>query len=753
MKKRPLCYLCLAFLMIKAVILLAGGAKFSPELRPSPIERSGFDGEHVLSEGKVYQKEEKETYQLIYLKHTSTVHSGQTFKESKLIIYDEDFMTCRIGNTVKVQGELGFFEVPGNPGNFDQHFYYQKQGIHASVWASKITVTDQRENLLWETLYQIRTYWRAVLYHAAGEKEGAVLSAVVLGEKGGMDQELKELYQKNGIGHILDISGLHISFLGLGLYHLLRKGGLSYGTAGGAAMAVLGLYIVMIGPGVSSIRAFTMLLIRVAADLTGRVYDMPTSIAVSAAGIIALHPLYLLDAGFLLSFGAVTGIAVVSPYIRLIFGRETKTKSGIGDKIADGLLSGVSIYLMTLPVMLFYFFEFPILAFVLNLIVVPLMSLLLILTLLGSAVSLLSLPIGGAVLIGCKWILKFYEWLCYAASAVPGSRIVTGRPGTVQMIGYYIGLSVIIGAGIYFDRKKRAGKICERQRKTAEKLLVLCMAGMMFLCTTGHGRQGEVAITAADVGQGDGIYARGPKGGRYLFDGGSSDVKHVGQYRLEPFLKSQGTGTLDYVFLSHGDADHMNGIEEMIERQKFGVRIRHLVLPQEKFWDEALLRISRRAEKAGIKVLQMKAGDKIQEQEMEITCLFPGDGFDGEKGNESSLVFQLEYKNFCMLLTGDVEGAGEEALAENKDLKNCQILKTAHHGSKNSTIPKILEQTQPQYAVISCGKNNRYGHPHKETIERLEKAGCEIRSTAVCGAVMIWTDGGKMTVETFRKLC
>lgn len=751
MRKRPLCYLCLAFLLLRAILLLVGGAKLEYRFRPAPIETSGLEGENVLAEGRVYRKEEKEKYQLIYLKNNSIVHSGQQIKESKIIVYDEKFIQCKIGNTLKVKGELGLFESAANPGNFDRHFYYQKQNIHASIWASRILTADPKENVILEKLYQLRHYWKLVLYHAMGEQEGAILSAVLLGEKGGMDPELKELYQKNGIGHILAISGLHISFLGLGFYQLMRKTGCSYWASGIAAMGMLGLYVLMIGPGVSSVRAFIMLLIRVAADLTGRVYDMPTSIAVAAACIITVRPLYLYDAGFLLSFGAVTGVAVVLPYVSLIFHMAEGKKKGIKKKIAEGICAGVSIHLMILPVMMYYFFEFPVWSFLLNLAVIPLMSALLSLAALGSVVSLLSLPAGALLLRGCSTILKFYELLCRITVKIPFGRIVTGQPGLIQIIIYYIGLAVILLAGMLLDKKKRSK---EKEMPGGRNLrigFVLFAAGMFLVCMTGHGRSGEVTVVVVDVGQGDGIYVQGPEGTKYLFDGGSSDIKSVGCYRLEPFLKSQKTGTLDYVFISHGDADHMNGIEEMLGRQEFGVRIRHIVLPLEKFWDDTLKRIAQKAESQGIPVVQMGKGDELKENGMKIECLFPGGEFDGETGNESSLVFGLSYKEFRMLLTGDVEGKGEEVLTDSEELSEYKILKVAHHGSKNSTMEEFLLKVNPGYALISAGQDNRYGHPHKELLERLKNLKCTILQTPLSGAIEIWTDGNNMTVETYRK--
>ena len=162
-------------------------------------------------------------------------------------------------------------------------------------------------------LSEVRSAWKDILMEHLGDYYGGTMSAVLLGDKAGLDAEMKKMYQKNGIGHLLAISGLHMSFIGMGIYGLLRKTGLGFIPAGIAGGAVLILYTMMIGAGVSSLRALIMFLIRVGADMTGRDYDLATSLAVAAAVLCARQPLYVTDAGFLLSFGAILGLVLLSP--------------------------------------------------------------------------------------------------------------------------------------------------------------------------------------------------------------------------------------------------------------------------------------------------------------------------------------------------------------------------------------------------------------------------------------------------------
>ena len=166
-----------------------------------------------------------------------------------------------------------------------------------------------------QALSDFRQEWKEMLVRYMGERDGQTLAAMMLGEKSGMDPEIKSMYQATGIGHILAISGLHLTFLGLGAYSIIRRMAGSYGAAGMAGILLMILYVVMIGFTVSVVRSLIMFLFRVGADMTGRHYDGLTSLTVSAVVILFWRPLYLYDGGFWLSFGAVGGYDLASPGI------------------------------------------------------------------------------------------------------------------------------------------------------------------------------------------------------------------------------------------------------------------------------------------------------------------------------------------------------------------------------------------------------------------------------------------------------
>ena len=748
MRNRPLLKVCLIVLCVLASCTLWGGEWFVKNLRPSPLEIHTTEDDRVIVCGRTYRREQKENGQMIYLKQNSiySISNKQKFQESKIIIYTNSKEKIHIGNRIKAEGKVAFYDKARNPGNFDQKFYYQKQGIHGKIQAGQIQIVDDRTDRFRENLESFRNKWKELLLQEMGERDGGSMAAILLGEKSGMDQEIKELYQVNGIGHILAISGLHLSFAGLGTYRMLRRITGSYKAGGAAGGILLFLYVSMIGMTVSVIRAWVMFLFRIGADITGRRYDMPTALGVAAVIAIGSNPLYLYDGGFWLSFGALAAICIVVP----LAWEETMQSAAV-----RVLWPGISMNFVLWPVILYYFFELPLYSILLNLLVIPLMPALLFCGMTGSLMRMAGIVPGTWILRICRWILKIYDGCCMMMLRFPATRWIAGKPDKWRCVVYYL---ILLGVILLW---KYSGK---NQTKTTGKYrkyrisFVLYMGALLILISGPLTRRG-IEVTMLDVGQGDCICVQGPEHRNYLIDGGSSDVNEAGKYRIEPFLRSRGIEELDYVFLSHGDLDHMSGIEEMLMRQNKGVRIRNLVVPEKQYWDGKILELVTMAETYGTQVKIMKYGMELKEEKMKFTCLGPVEKSNGKStdgagdrentgnilaaGNAASMILHLEYDGFDMLFTGDVEKEGEERLTGVLDgiqkEKNItwEVLKTAHHGSKNSTTETFLQTVQPQYAWISAGRKNRYGHPHGLTLERLKESGAEIYSTQQNGAIAV----------------
>lgn len=708
-------------------------------------------GSQVTVTGEILWQEEADSYQTLCLQKAEIRQGNRSVTEPYFLVYEKSGKDFQIGNLVESKGQLEVFEEERNPGCFSRKRYYRFRKMAAYLWCEDSKCLKDTSDPLREALHVFRRKWKEKLLEVLGEEKGGILCAMLLGEKQQMDREIKTLYQMNGIAHVLAISGLHLSFVGMGFYRALRRMTGSYLAGGLAGITFLMCYILMIGSSVSAVRAVIMYCMRVSADMSGRVCDGPTSFMVAAAGVILWRPLAFYDAGFQLSFGAVAALYFLYPLVQ-----DRVPTKGVG-KILDSFKVSACVQIVTLPVILYHYYEFPLYGVCLNLLVIPLMSVVLFLGFVGSLTVACWYDGGKWILKGSGAILDLFETLCRIAEKLPGQRIITGRPSQGGIFGYYVLLIVMMG--VLHWKKQRKEKLQHKQnfQESGRPKILKGMAGLIALlistaflvlgvsCPAYAAKQWNV--TFLDVGQGDCAVLQTEEF-VCMIDGGSSDLSGVGQYQIEPFLKYSGIRRIDYIFVSHGDHDHISGIEELLQRQKVGVQIGCLVFPSESVWDEHLCALYELACECQVQTAVIRKGQKISLGETEVICLGPEEDAEQEVGNEASMVLQVKEGAMSVLFTGDVEGTGEERLVE--DLSSCSFLKVAHHGSAGGTSEAFLERVQPDWGIISCGQENQYGHPHKETLDRLENAGCRWVTTAEHGAIRLQKNKEKYDLTVFR---
>lgn len=733
MRRRPLSLFCLA-----VILFLFLGTKLTA---PAPSGFESREGEWVELTGSVYKKESGSgtgtEKQVLYL-HPVPKDGCLQQAEGVICYLKSNQALPEMGSIVRVRGKLKCFEPPSNPGQFDSKSYYHTLKISFQLNQTEIQAKSNTYHHMAEGLYETRRFFSRILERFLSGQDASVMKAMLLGEKRAMDGEIKSLYQRNGIAHVLAISGLHVSLLGMTLLRLLKRAGAPPPLAAGIPAAVMVLYGFLTGFSVSALRATLMFVIHMGALLFKRTYDMVTAAYLAAVILLIGQPFYLFDSGFLFSFVCVFAIAFLVPALT---GREEESR------IKKTICQSGAITLAGLPLQLCCFYQTPVYAAVLNLLVIPLMSLLL-------PCGILLLVFGGMAAKGVEWgmeeaaflcgfpiriILGLYEKACLFSERLPFGLVTAGRPGTVALIGY---AAVLLGV------------ICLQKRVSLKGRWIAVLLGASFLFLRDGGK---LEITFLDVGQGDCIHIQSADGRHYLVDGGSSSVQGVGAYRILPYLKYRGADRLEAVFVTHPDADHCNGILELIEEgEKEGVTVRKLYLPGvgKEAVNDGYERLLDAAGEAQIPVGFVSRGNVFEEGELRLFCLHPQKGYENPEPNQYSTVLFLKYGGFSALLTGDVEKEGERELLrslEKAGIEKITVLKAAHHGSAGSTPEQLLTLLSPAYTVISCGRDNRYGHPHKELLERLEKQGTQIRITERSGAVTFRTDGSRMRVEEFLK--
>ena len=724
MSKRPLCLA--ALLLIFGIVIMNMAGRYEPISLPESI----LD-QTIQIRGQVYRQEMKKKNNLIYLKKTSIISRTESSYHSNIIVYTTENTTYEIGDAVSAIGICTQPEKPGNPGQFDMQRYYQMQNIGMILQKSRVTLAAAgRQNWYRRGITQVRERLKTSFDRIAEPEEAGLLSAMVLGERSGLEEEIKELYQLSGISHILAISGLHISMLGIVLFGRLRKVGLSFLVASGITGAIMFSYCFMTGFGVSTMRAFLMFLVYLGAQVLGRTYDLQSALSLAVIVILTDNPRWLFQGSFQLSALAVGGLAVIYPIL--------KRQSAYKNKVLDSFLISAAVQLAILPCILFHFYEFPATGIFLNLLILPFSTILLLCGLLSGIVGTVTLAGGVLLFAPCHYILLLYRWLCEWSLQIPGALQIWGRPAGWNICFYYI-----IVAGVLF--------LLQKDSKTIRKWGICAAALSLGIGSLKFPKAAGLELTFLDVGQGDSIFWRTETGRTFLCDGGSTTVSQVGKYRIEPFLKYHGVAHLDYLFLTHMDEDHVNGVEELLEKPRGGISIGHLILPELINPDERYRNIEELAAKKQIPIYYFHQGMVIKDQTMELSCLYPESGNEETDKNAASLVLNLSYGKFQTLLTGDLEGSGEKAVQSSNMLSAVSVLKVAHHGSGNSTSIDFLEKTKPQFAIISCGKNNSYGHPHKELLERLSVFQTGIYSTMSQGAIRVSANEAAYSVETYLK--
>lgn len=753
-------------------------------------------GQHLTEDallrvsGTIYHKEEREEEVLYYLKNSYLNQMGRVSCGRILVYHQADVYS--IGDTIEVTGTGSEFRSARNEGNFDEKSYYFGKGILFRLRAQTI-VRTKRARFAWrETLYRLKKNMVQVYVRHLPKEEAGVLSMMTLGEKGLLDPEIKKLYQQAGISHVLAISGLHISLLGMGMYRFLRRREISYRKSCCMAGAAVLCFGQLSGMELSARRAVLMFLVLLVGQAFGMAYDSVTALSLAALIQLWEYPQSLKQASFLFSYGAVLAVVVAARIWKdfcrssLPEKRRGKGKEGAGKKalslFSEALVMSSLIQLVTLPLTVYFYYECSVYAVLANGLLLPLMGLLLLFGLLGGAVGLFCAPLSALLLQPAHWLLDWNAFVCGKLQRLPGAVWITGRPQPVWMVGYYLvlALSLCVMYGLIkmeerrrraWQRGQRASEQVRRERSPKEsgkkrapcvlaaRTAFVCGAPMvvLLLLLLHAGARGRTEICFLDVGQGDGILIQTEEAA-FFVDGGSSDQRHVGEYQILSFLKSRGIGRISGWFVSHADGDHISGLKEVWES---GYRIEHLFLAKGMVKDDAWEELCTLAWQYGTKLGTLQPGDVLRSGSLELICLAPWE--QQSDRNEGSLVLLAKLweaeaqgakegkkaseapreADGCLriLLAGDIGERTERLLLERYPRLAADLYKASHHGSNGSSSEALLERLKPALTVISCGANNRYGHPGKEATARIKH----------CGSRMLTTmDGGQITVKWHR---
>lgn len=735
-------------------------------------------------EGYIADIKQQENSFAVYIRNASiTPDSWGTPLKCGVIIYSQERF-ANPGDEVNVIVRLKDFNVPTNEGQFNSRKYYTSLGFYYCADLSDIVEIKAGSSYI-SSIYRFADSVKNIYKNSYSEQNAGIMQSIVLGDRSGLDDDVKRMYQKNGISHILAISALHVSLVGMFIYDVLKK---KTGRIVSACLSTFLIisYLCMTGYSASASRAVIMILVYMLADVLGRTSDMANTLGIASVILLWLNPYNLTNSAFWLSFLAMAGIIFIRPLlsddktILIYIKRPDKRKAGLPQlilfRLADSVITGLCVTIATLPVILIISGQLPVISLLLNVIVIPLMSVIMISGIFTGIAGMFSMQMAYFFAGAGGYILDFYDWLCSLSSHFKYAVIVTGTPDTVRVVLYFIILAIWIC--VHFVLKnKRIDVVCAA-------LLICAMTGLHYDIHS------DMKAAMLDVGQGDSIAMHTKEGLNILFDGGSTSKKNVGRYTIYSYLKACGVRKLDYVFVSHPDKDHISGIYELVELCDNTFEIGTVVLPGIRRTgvsvgslagsysgsmaaDDGMSELEETLKAAGIKVVYANAGDCIKSGEFSVKCLHPCEGYNYESTNDYSAVYLVKYGQFSMLMTGDAEKKAEKCIIEDSmrmaetygeeawlagevtgvqddiELASVNVLKVGHHGSKGASSEEFLSYVKPETALISCGAGNSYGHPHAETLQRLSGIGAKVYRTDENGEIVVRVRGSSYKVEVF----
>ena len=711
----------------------------------------------VIVQGKIYKIENTAFGKNIYLKGVEVENGEKNVSVKRIFVNTEKIPNVKIGNIIKVRGKLRQFEEAANKGNFDSRKYYLSLGFYGKIEAGTIEVINSEYSGIRQGLYELRMEIIERLEKLCSDNKGifsiinnknGIIGAIILGDKTDLDSDIKELYSVSGIAHILAISGLHISFIGMAIYRLLRRR-FRFLFSAAVSIPVVLSFGIMSGFGISTIRAIIMFILKIIGEVLGRKYDAITAISLAGLVLLVQNPFVVCNSGFQMSFGAIIAIVLILPIVEEILNTD--------NKIIKVLSANFTISLVMNPILAWNYYELPTFSFLLNIVVVPLMSVVIVSSIAGIFCSCIMFGFGKAVIFPGCGILELYTFLCNIINKSSVASIVVGQPKVTIIIVYYAILLVVLfglkNIRTKYTRaekerniiKKETGLVLEKKAKKERrikgqnvKLRLACIVGFLLLnCLIYYIPNPGFYITFINVGQGDGILIHGDNGTKVMVDGGSTSEKQVAKNCIVPYLKAEGIGTIDYSIITHTDKDHISGILEILENNNSNrIRIKNLVMPDINMKDDTYNELIEKAKLKKINVLYIKKGDTLSLGKTKIKCIYPETTTTASDKNDYCTVLSVKNKTSKILLTGDISKEIEEKIKDDIE-ENYTVLKVAHHGSNYSSSEKFLKKVNPKYSIISVGKNNSYGHPGNETMERLRKQGGVIYRTDEKGGITI----------------
>lgn len=646
-----------------------------------------------------------------------------------LIQLDKRYIPVQLANgeIVKIKLSLHQPSRQMNPGGFSSYNYLKRKGIYSQgYFEDELEKRGHFKNIVIESIISLKYHLISILDRTVENPYNELYKAFLLGERDGLPDEWDQSFTLSGVNHLLAISGIHVGFIVIIFLFILKLFRLPVGTRNFLLSLLILCYIALTGFRVSVFRAGLLSLAFLWAPFFKCHGDVLNILGLTAFLNMLINPYQIFSIGFQFSYFILLMIIlwhdILKGYITTVFSVSAAAQLGSS------------------PITVYYFNLITPIAVIANVWAIPLVGILISAALIGLLLGLVhpifSYLIFKIIIYPSRLLTVGIGWM----SAISYGHIELATPPPFVII-YIVFLLIILPLFL----RKRVFPLNEIIRKKRLFYILAFSLLFVFMSIMIHLLDRQLELTFISVGQGDSIHIRTANNNNLLIDGGGYlgyDLTH-GEYTVLPYLKYLGVKKLDLVFITHFDADHAAGIIDLIGNRDIGL----LVLPFNYENNELAIKIVNKAKDEDIPVVLAGQGDYFELGELRLNIINPEPEMSPSSRNENSLVIRLEYRDFSIMLTGDLEEEGEERLINSGYLLESDILKFGHHGSNSSSTAMFLERVSAGHGIISVGESNNYGHPSEAVLKRAYQQGIKIWRTDLQGAIKVRTDGYRYRIE------
>lgn len=750
-----------------------------------------LEGEEITLIGTICSSIKETDYTYSVTLKINSINKSNKYKNTKLILKvkkdnnSQTLSNIEYGNKIILTGT---YEEPTGQRNykgFSYKEYLKTKQIYGIVEVDNSSnlklIKTNNLNLLQIQINKLSEKLKQNLKNILPEETAALAQGILLGDSLDITDEITESFKNCNLSHMLAVSGTHLSYLILGISLILNKKILGKKNVKIITIVVIILFMMITNMSPSVVRAGVSVIVAIVATLIYRKQDTFTTISFALLFSMIQNPFSIFNIGMQLSYAGTIGIILFYSEIEAKIKKHQKTEETIENKIRgvrnranetkekntkdniikvknyviSSITTTLSANILIFPLTIYNFNTISLNFILSNLVTSPILGICIILGLFTLVISVISIPLARILSIPLNLLLKLLIKITQIIAKIPFANITVITPHISTIILIYLIIAIVL---IMAKNKEKNIKIIEKIYKNKSNIIkraiaIITAIILILSLLKIFNPNGCLKIYFVDVGQGDCTLICTQGGKNILIDGGgnrNSESYDVGEQVLLPYLLDRRIQKLDYIMISHFDADHAQGLEAVIEN----ISVKNIIVSKQASDSAEYNKIIELCKKNNVKIIVVKRGGKIIiDQYTYFEILHPGDTMldDGKGGlNANAIVAKLYYKlnnnsentitnqYFTILFTGDIEQDAEEELVKlyGNKLKS-DILKVAHHGSKTSSTQEFIQAVSTKISLIGVGQDNTFGHPNEQVLERLQSINTKIYRTDLNGEITV----------------